>query len=493
MTFRLLDVAKFFTAFVPEIEFPDEAISLDEKVIYTIGAGIIFVLAQLPTYSLVKDASQAMADPFSTLRPLFAMEQGTLLELGLLPVVLSGFIWQLAAAGKLLKVNFNYAYDRELFQTAQKVTAVFFGAVFALALLFSGYYDNVIKNYTPGGENSPYGAYVLIFLQTVGTTFFLTLISEVIDKGYGFGSGVLCFIALHAASGLVRDVAGLEMVSAAPGEAPQTYGVVTSLAKTLVTLDFGAIKTSLVGLFFRPNFPTIGSVLLVLAAALTTIYLQNFRFEIPVRSNRARGAANVYPLRLFYTGALPVLFAFSVLAAAQITLYFVSVFVAPVNPLVASIVGSYAESGKVQNGIAFYLTAPSSVVESAFSPIRAVVFSTLVVVLSVSFARTWAFSSGSSPKDIAKQFKDQSIVIAGKRDASVARELTKTVSSAATTGAVLLSAVALTGELLGSSGKTVAVVVGICSAFAVLEDFMMEFQQGGGSNSQLVNAIASYQ
>lgn len=485
-------MAKFFTAFVPEIEFPDEAASLDEKVIYTIGAGIIFVLAQLPTYLLVKDALQAMADPFSTLRPLFAMEQGTLLELGLLPIVLSGFLWQLAAASRLLKVNFNYAYDRELFQTAQKVTALFFGATFSLALLFLGYYDNVLKNYTPG-ENSPYGAYVLIFLQTVGTTFFLTLISEVIDKGYGFGSGVLCFIALNSASVLVRDVAGLESVAAAPGETPQTYGVLTSLAKTLVTLDFGAIKGALIGLFFRPNFPTIGSVLLVLAAALATIYLQNFRLEIPVRSSRARGAANVYPLRLFYTGALPVLFAFSVLAAAQISLYFISVYVAPVNPLVASIIGTYAESGKVENGIAFYLTAPSSVVESALSPVRAVVFSSLVVILSVSFSRTWAFSSGSAPKDIAKQFKDQGIVIAGKRDASVAKELKKTVLSAATTGALLLSAVALVGELLGSSGKSAAIVIGICSAFAILEDFMLEFQQGGGSSSQLVNAIGSYQ
>ncbi|KAF3987645.1 hypothetical protein FT663_04360, partial [Candidozyma haemuli var. vulneris] len=488
---RLLDLAKFFTPLVPEIEFPDESVSLDEKVIYTIGAGIIFTLTQLPTYSLVKDASQQMIDPFATLRPLFAMEQGTLLELGLLPVILAGFVWQLAAGAKLLKVNFNYAYDRELFQTAQKVTAVFFAAVFSLALLFSGYFDNVLK----GGEKtaSPYGAYVLIFLQNVGASLFITLMAEVIDKGYGFGSGVLCFIALHAAAGLVRDVAGLEQVAAAPGEAPQTYGVLTSLAKTLVTLDFGSIKDSLVGLFFRPNFPTIGSVLLVLAAALLTIYLQNFRLEIPIRSSKARGTSNVYPLRLFYTGALPVLFAFSVLGAVQVVLYFVAVFLAPVNPFVSSLIGSYSESGRVVDGVAFYLTAPSSIIESALSPIRAVVYSVSVLVLAISFARVWAFTSGSAPKDIARQFKDQSIVIAGKRDASVAKELTKTVNSAATAGAAILSGVALAGELLGSSGKTVAVVVGICSAFAILEDFMMEFQQGGGSNSQLVNAIASYQ
>lgn len=491
---RLLDLAKFLTALVPEIELPDENVSLDEKVVYTIGSGIIFVLTQLPVYSLVKDASQQMADPFSTLRPLFAMEQGTLLELGLLPIVASGFIWQLAAGTRKLKVNFNYSLDRELFQTAQKVTAIVFSAVFSLLLLFLGYYDKVIKGYNPEEPtSSPYGAYVLIFLQTVGTSFFLTLMAEVLDKGYGLGSGVLCFIALHSAAGLVRDLAGFEMVSAAPGEEPQTYGVLSTLFKTLITLDFTAIKDSLIGLFFRPNFPTLGSILVVLVAGLATIYLQNFRMEIPIRSSRARGSANVYPLRLFYTGALPVLFAYSVLASAQIALYFASVFVAPFNPLVSSILGTYAESGKVVDGIAFYLTAPSSLAESAFSPIRAVVFSALVVVLSITFARTWAFTSGSAPKDIAKQFKDQSIVIAGKRDASVAKELNKVVTSAATTGAALLSALALSGELLGSSGKTVSVVVGICSAFAVLEDFMMEWQQGGGSNSQLVNALASYQ
>lgn len=478
---------------VPEIEFPDEKISLDEKVIYTIGSGIIFVLTQLPTYSLVKDAARQMADPFSTLRPLFAMEQGTLLELGLLPIVVSGFIWQLAAGAKLLKVNFNYAYDRELFQTAQKVTALFFAAAFSFLLLFLGYYDQVIKGYNPETEAAlPYGSYTLIFLQTVGTSFFLTLIAEVIDKGYGFGSGVMSFIALHSATGLVRDIAGLEMVSAAPGEEPQTYGVLSSLAKTLITLDFSNIKNSVIGLFFRPSFPTIGSVLLVLAAALATIYLQNFRLEIPIRSNRARGSANVYPLRLLYTGGLPVLFAFSVVASVQVFLYFVSVFVTPLNALAGSIAGSYDESGKVIGGIAFYFTAPSSIVESVLSPIRAVVFSASILFLSIAFARSWAFTSGSAPKDIAKQFKEQSIVIAGKRDASVAKELTKTVTNAAGTGAAILSVISLAGELLGSSGKSVSAVVGICSAFAVLEDFTMEFQQGGGSSSQIVNALGSY-
>lgn len=487
---RLLDLVKFFSAILPEIEFPDEKISLDEKVIFTIGSGLLFFLSQLPIYGLVKDATLKMADPYPALRPLFALEQGSLLELGLLPIITSAFVWQIAAGLKLINVNFNYAQDRELFQTAQKLTALVLASVFAVALLASGYYIPVLANYS--GESVPYGSYALIFTQIVGWNFILNLIAEVIDKGYGFGSGPLCFIAVNAATQLVRDVVGVEAVTAVPDGVPETYGVVTYFIRALFSMELKNIKDAAIGIFARANFPNLPLVLILIATGLATIALQNVRVELPIRSNKARGTANVYPIRLLYTGALPVLFAFTVLANIQLSLHFASIALQPFYPVISKILESRSDAGSVVSGLSFYVSAPASLSESVLSPIRAVVFSSSVLVLATTFAHFWANISGSAPKDIARQFKDQSIIIAGKRDVSITKELSKIVPVAAVTGAFSLAVVALAGELLGSSGNAAAVTVGICAAFAILEDFMMDFQQSGG-NSQLMNSLGGFQ
>lgn len=475
---------------MPEIEFPDEKISLDEKVIFTIGSGLLFILSQLPIYGLVKDATLKMADPYPALRPLFALEQGSLLELGLLPILTSAFAWQIAAGLKLVNVNFNYAQDRELFQSAQKLTAVALASVFALALIASGYYNPVLRNFSE--ESIPYGSYALIFVQIVGWNFLLNLIAEVIDKGYGFGSGPLCFVALNAATQLVRDIVGVEAVTAVPHGEPETYGVVTYFVRALFSMDLKNIKDATIGIFTRSTFPNLPLVLILVLTGLATIVLQNFRIELPVRSNKARGTANVYPIKLLYTGALPVLFAFTVLANFQLSLHFASVAVEPFYPIVGNILETRSETGFVVSGLSFYLSAPASLTESLLSPIRAFIYSSSVIVLATTFAHFWAQISGSAPKDIAKQFKEQGIIIAGKRDVSIAKELSRVVPVASVTGAFALSVVALVGELLGASGKTVAVTVGVCAAFSILEDFMLDFQQSG-SSSQLMNSLASYQ
>ena len=379
---RLLDLVKVFSPVLPEIEFPDEKISLDEKVIFTIGAGLLFILSHLPIYGLIKDAPLKMTDPFPALRPLYAMEQGTLLELGLLPVITAAFVWQIAAGLRMVKVNLSYSQERELFQSAQKLTSFTLAVVFGVALVFSGYYEPVVRG---AGSTVSWTTYVLILTQIVGWNFLLTLIVEVIDKGYGFGSGIVCLLSLNAATRLVRDVVGLEMVSTVPGGKPETYGVAIYLIKALFSFDLTTIKNAVIGVFSRAGFPTIGQVILALVTGLATIVLQNFRVELPIRSNKARGTANVFPIRLLYTGALPVLFAFTVLANAQITLHFASVFVEPFYPIVAHLFESRSETGKVVSGLAFYISAPASFTESLLSPIRGVVYTSLILEWNLWF------------------------------------------------------------------------------------------------------------
>ena len=116
-------MVKFFLPILPEIEYPFEKVSFDEKIVFTVGSAIIFLFGQLPIYGLIPNAQFYLLDPFSNFRSIFAMNKGTLLELGLLPIITSAFIWQIAAGLRLINVNFKLRIDRELFQTGQKLTS----------------------------------------------------------------------------------------------------------------------------------------------------------------------------------------------------------------------------------------------------------------------------------------------------------------------------------------------------------------------------------
>ncbi|ODV68359.1 SecY protein [Hyphopichia burtonii NRRL Y-1933] len=497
--FRLLEVIHFFLPILPEIETPTDKLSLDEKIIFTIGSGLIFLISQLPLFGLVSDAQLKINDPFIPIRSIFALEKGTLLELGLLPVITSAFIWQIAAGSRFLKVNLSYRIDRELYQTGQKLTAFILAIAFGTGLILSGYYDDVIHGYNPLDSSSakPLWTYALIFGQIVGWNWLVTLLVEIFDKGYGFGSGVLCFVTLQVATNLIRDIVGLEIVALPNSNKTESFGAVTNFVKNLYPLNFSNISANFLNSFNRLSLPNLTQFYISLATILVTIGLQNFRTELPIRSTKVRGMNNVFPIRLLYTGALPIFFAFAVIANIQIAGFFLVKLLSIYSPFAASILGSYQRDSKsatlnLSNGILFYLSPPSSLVQAALSPIRVVTYSATIILLSCWFAQFWSKISGSAPKDIAKQFKDQGISIAGKRDVSVAKELSRVIPVASVSGAFVLAALAIASEIFGGFGKGVGAIVGVSSAFGVLEEFMLEWQQSGGA-SQFQNAFGGAQ
>ena len=59
------------------------------------------------------------------MRVILASNRGTLMELGITPIVTSGMIMQLLAGANLIEVDFSLKEDRALFSGAQKREFVF--------------------------------------------------------------------------------------------------------------------------------------------------------------------------------------------------------------------------------------------------------------------------------------------------------------------------------------------------------------------------------
>lgn len=84
---------------------------------------IFLICCQIPLYGIVTSRS---SDPFYWMRVILASNRGTLMELGISPVVTSGMIMQLLAGARIIDVDQSLKEDRELFNGAQKCMSLDF-------------------------------------------------------------------------------------------------------------------------------------------------------------------------------------------------------------------------------------------------------------------------------------------------------------------------------------------------------------------------------
>jgi protein transport protein SEC61 subunit alpha len=78
---------------------------------------IFLVCSQVPLYGIMLSES---SDPLYWIRAIMASNRGTLMELGITPVVTSSMLMQVFAGGGLIAVDQSIKEDRILFNGAQK-------------------------------------------------------------------------------------------------------------------------------------------------------------------------------------------------------------------------------------------------------------------------------------------------------------------------------------------------------------------------------------
>jgi protein transport protein SEC61 subunit alpha len=93
-------------------------VPFNQKVPWTAVTLLIFlVCSQVPLYSIMSSDS---SDPFYWMHVILASNRGTLMELGISPIITSGMIMQLLAGANLINVDFSLKKDHGLFSGAQK-------------------------------------------------------------------------------------------------------------------------------------------------------------------------------------------------------------------------------------------------------------------------------------------------------------------------------------------------------------------------------------
>src|SRR5665648_376024 len=89
MAGRFLSLFKSIGRVLPEIKKPERKVSFNEKIFWTALVLVVFlVMTEIPLYGV----STTAADRFGSLRVIFASNQGTLMELGIGPIVTAGLV-----------------------------------------------------------------------------------------------------------------------------------------------------------------------------------------------------------------------------------------------------------------------------------------------------------------------------------------------------------------------------------------------------------------
>lgn len=312
------------------------------------------------------------------------------------------------------------------------------------------------------------GVCLLLILQLVVAGLIVILLDELLQKGYGLGSGISLFIATNICETIVWKAFSPTTVNT--GRGPEFEGAIVALFHLLFTWNnkSRALKEA----FYRERLPNVSNLVATLAIFLIVIYLQGFRIEIPIKSTRVRGQQATFPVKLFYTSNMPIM----LVSALTSNFFIISQMLATRFPsnLFVKMLGSWDrmdDSPQLHavSGIAYYLSPPTSMSALVRDPIHGVIYIAFILSFCAVFSKIWIEVSGSGPREIAKQLKDNNMVIAGHREGGMYKELKRVIPTAAAFGGALVGALTVVADLSGALGSGTGILLAVTIIYSYFE------------------------
>ncbi|EER18604.1 protein transport protein Sec61 subunit alpha, putative [Perkinsus marinus ATCC 50983] len=461
---RFLDVFRPVMRLLPETTTPDRRIPFNERMVWTATCLFMFmVMGEIRLYGMGKGST---VDPFYWLRTLMGSQQGSLRELGVAPVLTAGMIMQFLYGSRLISADLSRKEDRALFQGAQKVVVVLVALVQASLLVGAGAFGPISAI---GGLNAG-----LLVGQMVISSIAVMSMDELLQKGYGFGAtGINTFIAMSVCEQILSS--GLSFKTIDVGRGPEKEGVVLALFQLTFRDGISGLKEAM----FRSGAGNIITLLATVFIFALVNYFQVFRVELPVKHVKARSHAGMYPIKLFYTGGMPIIIYATCLANA----YLLSQILYAMFPemKVIGFLGKWEYSeftglARPIAGLAYYFSPPQSTVSIFTDPINLIIFVSSVPISCGIASRMWLNVSGTGARDIARQLKDQQMTMRGYRDSTVISVLDKYITPCAVVGGVVVGAIAVTGELLGAVGSGAGIILAVTTIY---QNFETMYKEGG--------------
>ncbi|MFZ0830450.1 MAG: preprotein translocase subunit SecY [Thermoplasmata archaeon] len=493
------------TTRMPAVTQPVGHVHFRTKMLWVVGVLLLyFVLSNIFLFGVDQ---ATVIDLFASYRAILAGQQGTLMHLGIGPIVTGSIIMQLFTGAKIIGLDLTKDDDKAIYQGTQKVIVVTMIFVEAIPQVF-GYLTPSsslvagLGNFSAG--NGPLLAEMIIISQLVFGSYLVFLMDEVVSK-WGIGSGISLFIAAGVSQQIIQGTLNWVPANAGPitamnppsGTIPKSIWFFTHLSASQMA---GGGWESVLLHSPNPIVALAGTAAIFFLVAWT----ESTRIELPLSHAEARGARGRYPLRLIYASNIPVILMSALLA--NVSMF--SILLWGNNtlsrfPLLGHQwwIGSYPASAAIaqQHGItattpltggAYYLSSVNGL-ESWLLPLlnaqqygqflvghmwwqdllHVIVYFSVMVVGSVLFAKFWIQTTNMGPEAVARQIEASGMQIPGfRREPRVLRRVLEryipviTVISGAAVGGLAAGA-DLIGTLGNASGTGVLLTVGILINF----------------------------
>jgi preprotein translocase subunit SecY len=437
---KLLDRMEPLLARMPTVRPPEGHVHFKNKLMWTVAVLLLyFILTNIPIFGL----SEASLDVFQYYRALLAGASGTILHLGIGPIVTASIVLQLLRGADLIKINTSDEHGQVIYMGLQKVLIFVMIVLEALPNVLGGWMSPDTMVSAMFGGNAVAVTF-LIFLQICLGGLLVVFMDEVVSK-WGIGSGVGLFIVAGVAQGIVNGFFNWESTTDqfAVGFFPRLFEVISSSANFVEYF----------GLQLLALFTTVGLFFFI-------VYVEATRVEIPLAHANVRGVRTRFPVKLVYASVLPMILVRVLQANVQmIGMFFSSIGI--------NVLGEFNGSIPI-NGLMWYLApinqpqdwmwwlpqftgAGHMVWEVA---IRVGIDAIVMIVGGALFAIFWVKTAGLDSKHVSRQIQNTGMQIPGYRrnSAVLERYLDRYIPRVTVIGGVFIGVLSILANMLGIIG-----------------------------------------
>ena len=466
---RLVDV-------YPSITKPEGHVRFNQKLWTTTLVLIIyFAMTNVMIYGL----SDSTLDIFSSFRSIMAGASGSIMHLGIGPIVTGSIIMQLFSGAKIIQLDLQDSADKQLYQGVQKILVLIMIPIESIPQVY-GFLDpseTVILDYGVGWANT------LIVSQLFIGSLLVFLLDELVSK-WGIGSGISLFIAAGVAqSTFVGTLSPLPTVEGTSlsienppsGTLPMIFYVLRTASNQDLVSDNG-FELMLLN-HANPIAALISSIIVFVVVG----YAESSKLELPLTHGKVRGHRGQYPIRLVYASNIPVILMAALLANLNMfTLLFWSHPVLSTTPIIgrngwgsrAEWFGAYKPGATTpHDGFAWYasmvngvgdwllplLNQTGDVYGHSLPQIMIHVFTYVFFMTAGStvFAKFWIETTNMGAKDVAKQIERTGMQIPGFRKNPVVLEriLERYIPPVTLFSGAFVGLLAAGADLLGTVGN----------------------------------------
>jgi preprotein translocase subunit SecY len=438
---------------LPEVKKPiEKKLSFNAKLKWTlIVLFAFFILANIGIYGLAQNSLET----FEYLEVILGTELGSIISLGIGPIVMASIILQLLVGSGILSIDTNTSEGRKYFQGIQKIGVIFF-------ILFEAVVYVIM-----GGFRAVEGFTSIVILQLILGGLAIMFMDEVTQK-WGFGSGVSLFILAGVARSLFTGL--FQFIGTAGENCLADFSNTPCVGNVLIILQAvinGAPREALIA----------GVTILVTAIVfLVVVWAQSLKVEIPLSYDRLRGYGVKWPLAFFYASVIPVILVASLTATFQLFGGMLENWLG--RP---TFLGGFSQGAPI-SGLAYWIS-PSNIVESLIRGslqgsqiIQAVSYILFFMLGSALFSVLWVKTSGMDEKSQANKIMSSGLQIPGfRKDQRILESiLARYIMPLTVMGGLAIGALAGFSDILGALSSGTAILLAVMIMYQLYQSIAQQ-------------------